>query len=177
MVTYANKGERWTEAEEDFLRQHYNTTFAKFLSTRMGRPVGAIRVRAYELGLTNSRRPRPPRRPSASLACKLTNGSEVIHRVLKNEYTVTGPVFKRKNGMWIGVERTLCYRNPRAPLYRMQIKVDSLVLVSEYRKWYAEIHAGAKAPPKSKERVREEIIQRAIQDRESNARIRSRRAA
>lgn len=177
MVVYANKGERWTEAERDFLRLHYGTILTNFLAVRIGRPLNAVRAQAYKLGLTNSRRPRQPCQPPASLACKLTNGSKVIHRYLKNEYIVTGPVSEREDGMWIGVERTLCYRNPRAPLYRARVRVDSLVLVSEYRRWYAETHAGTKLPPKSKERVREEIIQRAIQDGESSRRIQARRAA
>lgn len=154
VVEYVNKGEPWTEAEEDFLRKYYNTTFAKFLSTRMGRPVGAIRVHARKLDLTKRTpgRGRLERFPPASKALLLRKGAKVMHRLRKNEYVLLGPVFHCPDGMWFAAERTLCYNNPRAPRYATRLKADSLILVAEYQKWYGANHAGCKPPNTGKSR-------------------------
>ena len=178
VVEYVNKSERWTEAEEDFLRQHYNTTFAKFLSARMGRSTPAIRARAGKLGLTKARGPRKSpvdRLPPASKACFLRKGAKVIHRLRKNEYELLGPVFHTDTGMWFAAERTLCYSNPRAPRYATRLKADSLVLVAEYRKWYESTHAGCKPPNTGKSR--EKAIKSAGKDDKGHERICGGRAA
>ena len=155
VVEYVNKGEPWTEAEEDFLRKHYSTTFVKFLSARMGRTAAAIRNRAGKLGLTRAKGPRKSpvnHLPPASKACFLRKGARVIHRLRKNEYVLLGPVFHTDTGMWFAAERTLCYSNPRAPRYTTRLKADSLVLVAEYQKWYESTHAGCKLPNTGKSR-------------------------
>ena len=177
VVEYVNKGEPWTEAEEDFLRKHYNTTFAKFLSARMGRPVSAIRAHARKLDLTKRipGRGRPERFPPASKALSLRKGAKVMHRLRKNEYVLLGPVFHCPDGMWLAVERTLCYNNPRAPRYTTRLKADSLVLVAEYQKWYESTHAGCKLPNTGKSR--EKAVKSAGKNDKGHEGIPGRRAA
>jgi len=178
VVEYVNKGERWTEAEDDFLRENYGKAFTKFLAIRMGRPIAAIRIRAGKLGLTKARGSRKSpvdRLPPASKACFLRKGAKVIHRLRKNEYELLGPVFHTDTGMWFAAERTLCYSNPRAPRYATRLKADSLVLVAEYRKWYESTHAGCKPPNTGKSR--EKAIKSAGKDDKGHERICGGRAA
>lgn len=156
MVNYVNTYERWTEAECDFLRENYGTTFVKFLAIRMGRSPNAIRTHAYTLDLARPNRRQKKQKdriPPASSTCYLRKGEKVLHRFKKHEYVLLGPVFHTNLGTWFAAERTLCYSNPRAPRRLTRIKADSLILLSEYRKWYEATHAGCK-PPIAKEGAR-----------------------
>jgi hypothetical protein len=177
MVEYVNKGERWTEAEDDFLRENYGKAFTKFLAIRMGRPIDAIRIHAGKLGLTKARGSRKSpvdRLPPASKACFLCKGSKVVHRLKKNEYVLLGPVTHTDSGMWFAAERTLCYNNPRAPRYATKLKADSLVLVAEYQKWYESTHAGCKPPNTGKSR--EKAVKSAGKNGKGHEGIQGRRA-
>lgn len=178
MVEYVNKGERWTEAEDDFLRENYGKAFAKFLAIRMGRSTPAIRVRAGKLALTKPNRLRkdpPSRPPPASNACYLRKGAKVMHRLKKNEYVLLGLVLHANSGMWFAAERTLCYSNPRAGRYRTMLKAESLILVSEYKEWYRDTHAGCKPP--ARKQNREEAVKSAGESEEGHGRVQGRRAA
>lgn len=59
MDDYPVAGERWTEAEVEYLGEHYRGTPSVDLSASMGRSPAAIRMKAWTLGLSSVRQPGP----------------------------------------------------------------------------------------------------------------------
>lgn len=52
-----NCGERWIDAEVDFLREHFHHGL-EYCAAKLGRTIPGIRKRAYKLGLIKSTPPR-----------------------------------------------------------------------------------------------------------------------
>lgn len=83
MDEYPVSGERWIEAELDYLRAHYCGNSIE-LSAAMGRTPKAITAMAQKLGLQKARVPLPPKRPMAEIRKHQEERAELYIAARKN---------------------------------------------------------------------------------------------
>lgn len=146
-VKFSVSGERWTAAEEEFLRDNFLRMSAVNIAIKLQRTPDAVRQKARIKGWHGKKiKSTPP----ALLASQVKAGVIVRHLSSRNLYRIEGSCrpYGDKGEWRFHALRIHCDSNPRAPQLRQWLLPANVALLVEYERWETERY-GKKSTPQA----------------------------